>query len=40
MTLINTHKSNIDWSLIEEYFVLFGLNDMFKELRRKYGDNQ
>ena len=38
--LINTHKSTIDWSLIEEYFVLFGLNDMFKELRMKYGDNQ
>ncbi len=38
--LINAHRSNIDWSLIEEYFVLFELNDMFKELRRKYGGNQ
>jgi len=38
--LISSHRSTIDWSLIEEYFVLFGLNDIFKELRRKYGGNQ
>jgi len=38
--LINAHKPNIDWPLIEEYFVLFGLNDMFEELRRRYGGNQ
>ncbi|MEW6714766.1 MAG: nucleotidyltransferase [Nitrospirota bacterium] len=38
--LINTHKSTIDWSMIEEYFVLFGLHDIFKELRKKYGGNQ
>lgn len=39
-SLISQHKNKIDWSLVEEYFTLFGLNDMFKELRRKYGDNQ
>lgn len=38
--LINTHKSTINWSMIEEYFVLFGLHDIFKELRKKYGGNQ
>jgi len=32
------HKSGVDWTLIEEYFALFGLDDLFRELRRKYGD--
>lgn len=38
--LMGAHGSTIDWALIEEYFVLFGLDEMFKELKRKYGDNQ
>jgi len=31
--LIALHKSAIDWSVLEEYFELFGLADLFKELR-------
>ena len=30
------HKTDLDWSIIEEYFALFGLEKMARELRRKY----
>lgn len=36
--LIAFHKADIDWTLIEEYFALFRLDDLFGGLRRKYGD--
>jgi hypothetical protein len=36
--LIAFNRSRIDWSLIEEYFTLFGFDDLFRELKRKYGD--
>jgi len=36
--LIAFHIADIDWTLIEEYFALFRLDDLFRELRRKYGD--
>jgi len=38
--LIAVHKSSVDWALIEEYFALFRLDDLFKELRREYGADQ
>jgi hypothetical protein len=36
-SLLDLHKTAVDWSLIEDYFNLFGLNDLFKELRGRYG---
>lgn len=30
------HKADLDWSIIEEYFALFGLEEMGQELRRRY----
>jgi len=30
------HKAELDWSIIEEYFALFGLEEMGQELRRRY----
>jgi hypothetical protein len=38
--LIALNKDRIDWSLIEEYFTLFRFDDQFKDLRKKYGDDQ
>lgn len=35
-SLIKHHKTALDWSLLEEYFALFGFNEMFSEFRRKY----
>jgi len=39
-SLISVHKSSINWALIEEYFALFRLEDLFDELRREYGSDQ
>lgn len=39
-SLLSLHGSAVDWSLIGEYFSLFGFDDLFGELRRKYGDAQ
>ena len=30
------HGKELDWALIEEYFSLFGLGNIMKELREKY----
>ncbi|GBD96674.1 MAG TPA: hypothetical protein ENG83_10815 [Nitrospirae bacterium] len=38
-SLMSEHKSRIDWSVVEEYFVLFGLDELFNELRGKYGND-
>lgn len=38
-SLLALHAS-VDWTLIEEYFALFGLNDLCRELRRKYVGHQ
>ncbi|MBI5639741.1 MAG: hypothetical protein HZA17_04880 [Nitrospirae bacterium] len=39
-SLIAVHKHDINWSLIEEYFALFRLDELFNELRRKHGAAQ
>lgn len=39
-SLLALHKPAVDWSLIEEYFALFGYEDLFKALRRTHGENQ
>ncbi|MBI5056793.1 MAG: nucleotidyltransferase family protein [Nitrospirae bacterium] len=38
--LLVFNKTSIDWSLLEEYFSLFGLSDQLRELRMKYGADQ
>ncbi len=38
--LLLIYGSAVDWSLIEEYFALFGLSEECGELRRKYAANQ
>jgi hypothetical protein len=35
-SLMNLHKSSIDWDILEEYFSLFKLSGLFAELKRKY----
>ncbi|GER94296.1 hypothetical protein A45J_2057 [hot springs metagenome] len=39
-SLLITYSPTLDWSLIEEYFKLFGLNDIFENLKEKYGETQ
>lgn len=34
--IMQIHKKELDWSIIKEYFVLFGLGEMARELREKY----
>lgn len=36
--LLALHGSVVDWELIGEYFALFELDDVFDQLRRKYGE--
>ena len=36
-SLMETYGGSIDWSIIEEYFALFEFNDLFEELKNKYG---
>jgi predicted nucleotidyltransferase len=38
--LMSVSRAGMDWRLIEEYFALFRLDELFEELRRKYGDTQ
>jgi predicted nucleotidyltransferase len=35
-SLMNLHKSSIDWDILEEYFSLFKLSGLFAELKGKY----
>ncbi len=39
-SLLRLNAVDMDWSLIKEYFDLFGYNELFKELKRKYGKDQ
>jgi len=39
-SLLSLHASAVDWTLIEEYFALFGLAELSRELRRKYAGYQ
>jgi hypothetical protein len=39
-SLLAVHASAVDWTLIEEYFALFGLDELCRELRRKYAGYQ
>jgi len=36
-SLMAFNRDTIDWSLIEEYFAMFGFDDLLSELKRKYG---
>lgn len=36
-SLMETYGGSIDWPIIEEYFALFEFNDLFGELKSKYG---
>jgi len=35
---MKTYDGTIDWPIIEEYFALFEFNDLFGELKSKYGE--
>ena len=35
-SLMAIHKSSIDWNILEEYFSLFKLSELFEELKRKH----
>jgi len=35
--LMEIYGGSIDWPIIEEYFDLFEFNDLFEELKSKYG---
>ena len=37
-TLLSLHSKNLDWTLIEEYFRLFDMDD-YNRLREKYSEN-
>lgn len=39
-SLLRLNTVDMDWSLIKEYFDLFGFNELFKELKEKYGKDQ
>lgn len=39
-SLMELRGSQIDWSLVKEYFLLFEYNKLFNELKKKYGKNQ
>jgi hypothetical protein len=39
-SLVALHHARLDWTLLEEYFVLFGLGDIVSELRRLCGPAQ
>lgn len=36
-SLMETYGGSIDWPIIKEYFALFEFNDLFGELKSKYG---
>lgn len=35
--LLSLHGREVDWPLIGEYFSIFGYDDLYKELKEKYG---
>jgi hypothetical protein len=35
-SLISYNKDRLNWSLIEEYFTLFGLIELYKDIKKKY----
>lgn len=37
-SLISFNKADIDWGILEEYFALFGFNNLFEELKEKCSD--
>lgn len=37
--LLKAHNKDVDWGLIREYFDLFSCNDIFQQLKGKYGDD-
>ena len=39
-SLMAVKGSDLDWSLLREYFILFSMKDIFDELRSKYGKDQ
>ena len=39
-SLMETYGGSIDWPIIEEYFALFEFNNLFEELKGKYGKNK
>ena len=34
-SLVSIHGNNLDWSLIEEYFKLFNMGDVYKKMKGK-----
>ena len=38
-SLIAAHNKNIDWNLIREYCDIFDCNELFNQLKEKYGDD-
>ncbi len=36
--LISLRGKNLDWSLIEEYFKIFNMKDIYKKLRKKHSE--
>jgi len=38
-SLIAYNKDRLNWSLIEEYFTLFGLIELYNDLKKKYGND-
>ncbi|MFQ5901481.1 MAG: hypothetical protein ACE5IH_07995, partial [Thermodesulfobacteriota bacterium] len=39
-SLLKINADDIDWPLIKEYFDLFGFNEIFNELKRRYGKDK
>ena len=39
-SLISLYNTEIDWSKIEEYFKLFGFNELFTKLKGKHGGDE
>jgi len=39
-SLMAVKGNELDWSLVQEYFALFNMKDIFDDLRRKYGKDQ
>jgi hypothetical protein len=38
--LLRLHGATLDWQLVEEYFDLFGMHDLFAELKSKYAPHR
>jgi hypothetical protein len=39
-SLMEVKGNELDWSLVQEYFALFNMKDIFDDLRSKYGKDQ